>query len=573
MIGYIVGNYKITEKIGEGGMGEVYKGIDLMLERPVAIKVLRSELSRRSALVERFRAEAITLAKLNHPNIATLYSFTRQGDDLFMVMEYVQGYTFEQLIRQTGAIPVARAIELFAMALEGMAHAHRLGIIHRDVKPANLMLTHAGLVKVMDFGIARAMGSSRFTRSGNLIGTIEYMSPEQVRGEETDIRSDIYSLGILLYEMLTGRVPFQSNSEYELMRKQIDDAPIPPRTFAKQIPLALEQAIMRALAKRPEARFQTADEFRLTLLAGVKSASANVEEGKRSSSKVAGIQKAKNPKEKITTLVDGSKPPAPVIKETRLPDASEGVRETRLADEANRLKETRVASDNGSQGITGKTNHPMYWQSPVSPQLNTPLNVPLAVGVETNQKRSFRFSGLIKKWQPFNQQINKKYFVGAGLFTLLLIISFWFIPPLLLQSDSETVRQKGNANSSSAGRSREEKSAVTPTISEAGNGSVEAPKEEQTEKPIAIVDEAPAGKSETSKPATKRRERTVKPQPETKQEPNKTATKKDSNDDNDDKNDKKDEDKKAKKDKKKDGGVWGTFKKLNPFKKKKDNDD
>jgi eukaryotic-like serine/threonine-protein kinase len=278
MIGNVVGSYKVTEKIGEGGMGAVFKGIDLMLEREVAIKMLRPELASQPQVVERFRSEAVTLAKLNHPNIATLFSFLRQGEDFFMVMEFVRGETLDSLIRRSGAMPCDRAIALLNQALDGIDHAHRMGIIHRDIKPANMMLTETGTLKVMDFGIARVLGTSRMTKQGNIVGTIEYMSPEQVRGLETDARSDIYSLGILLYEMLTGRVPFSSDSEYDLMRMQIENAPEPPRVFSAQIPQAVEQAIMRSLAKRPDARFQGAAEFRnaLSSVIGAPSPSAGV---------------------------------------------------------------------------------------------------------------------------------------------------------------------------------------------------------------------------------------------------------------------------------------------------------
>jgi serine/threonine-protein kinase len=266
MIGSVVGNYRIIDKIGEGGMGAVFKGVDLMLEREVAIKMLRPELARQPQVVERFRTEAVTLAKLNHSNVATLHSFFRQGEDFFMVMEFVRGQTLDDVIRAQGAMKCDRAIELFCMALEGIDHAHKMGIVHRDIKPANMMLTDTGSIKVMDFGIARVLGSDRLTKAGHLIGTVEYMSPEQVRGEETDARSDIYSLGILLYEMLTGRVPFNSSSEYELMRCQIEVAPTPPRVHAPHIPLSVEQAIMRSLAKKRDARFQSASAFRLMLM-------------------------------------------------------------------------------------------------------------------------------------------------------------------------------------------------------------------------------------------------------------------------------------------------------------------
>ncbi|MEN3334932.1 MAG: eukaryotic-like serine/threonine-protein kinase [Blastocatellia bacterium] len=269
MIGKVIGNYKIVEKIGEGGMGAVYRGLDTMLEREVAIKMLKPELASQPEVLERFRTEAMTLAKLNHPNIATLYSFLRDGEDYFMVMEFVRGQTLDELVRRFGAMMIERAVPLFCQALDGIDHAHRMGIIHRDIKPANMMLTDSGSIKVMDFGIARVLGSARMTRQGNVVGTIEYMSPEAVRSLEVDARSDVYSLGILLYEMLTGRVPFDSTSEFEMMKMQVEQAPAPPRTFTANIPIEIEQAIMRALAKKPQARFQTAGEFRAMLLSAL----------------------------------------------------------------------------------------------------------------------------------------------------------------------------------------------------------------------------------------------------------------------------------------------------------------
>jgi serine/threonine protein kinase len=299
MIGHVIGNYKIEQKLGEGGMGTVYRGVDMMIEREVAIKALRAELASQPQVVERFRSEAVTLAKLNHPNVATLYSFFRHGDDFFMVMEFVRGVSLDQVIQQRGAIPCAQALPLFCQVLDGIDHAHDFGIIHRDIKPANMMLTQKGTLKVLDFGIARILGTSRMTRAGHLIGTIEYMSPEQVRGQETDARSDIYSLGMLLYELLTGRVPFDSQNEFELMKAQTETMPTPPRQLNPDIPPVVEQAIMRAIAKEPNERFQTAGDFRAVLLSAGFNAAVPLDPllpgGPRSTTQPLGTSPHSNP--------------------------------------------------------------------------------------------------------------------------------------------------------------------------------------------------------------------------------------------------------------------------------------
>ncbi len=266
MIGKIVGTYKIVSELGEGGVGTVYRGVDTMLDREVAIKVLRPELVSNNAVVERFRSEAVTLAKLNHPNIATLFSLFRQGDELFMILEFVRGETVEDILQRRGAIPVDEAIPFFCQALNGLNYAHKLNIIHRDIKPSNMILTNDNVLKILDFGIARLLGSSRMTKVGNIIGTLEYMSPEQVRGEETDARSDIYGLGIMLYEILTGRLPFVSDNEFVLMKAHTEEIAVSPRSLNPNIPSEIEAVIVKAIAKNPSERFQNANEFLQTLL-------------------------------------------------------------------------------------------------------------------------------------------------------------------------------------------------------------------------------------------------------------------------------------------------------------------
>ena len=266
MIGQLVGNYKIEAKLGEGGMGAVYKGVDTMLDREVAIKALRPELASQTSVVERFRSEAVTLAKLNHPNVATLYTMFRQGDELYMVLEFVRGETLDNILQRRGALPSEEAIPVFCQVLDGINHAHELGIVHRDIKPANMMLTENGTLKVLDFGIARLLGSARMTRAGNIIGTLEYMAPEQVKGQETDARSDIYALGMMLYEVLTGKLPFDTENEFELMKLQTEEMPAPPRSINPAIPESVEEAILRAIQKDPNARYQTAGEMRDILL-------------------------------------------------------------------------------------------------------------------------------------------------------------------------------------------------------------------------------------------------------------------------------------------------------------------
>ena len=265
MVGRTVGKYRIVSRLGRGGMGTVYKAVDETLDREVAIKSLNPELAD-NELLKRFRAEAVMLAKLNHPNIATLFELTQHDGQLLMVMEFVGGETLEALSQHTGALTPDRARELCLQVLDALAFAHRAGVVHRDLKPANLMLTESGLVKIMDFGLARMAGTEHLTIDGFMVGTPAYMAPEQVLAGEIDGRADLYAMGVVLFRLLTAQLPFKADSGISMAHKQVHDAPTPVRQFRTELEPAYENIIGRALAKSPADRFQTADEFKSALL-------------------------------------------------------------------------------------------------------------------------------------------------------------------------------------------------------------------------------------------------------------------------------------------------------------------
>jgi serine/threonine-protein kinase len=261
-----IGQFEVQELLGEGGIGQVYAARDTVLDRMVAIKSLRAELLSDKSFVARFRGEAKNLALLSHPNITTLYTLLEEGGSLYMVMEMVRGQTLEAILEQRGApFTTQEALAIVAQAADGLSYAHEMGIVHRDIKPANLILTGSGLLKIMDFGIARAQGTQRMTRDGSIVGTLAYMSPEQCRGQEVDGRTDQYSLGIVLYEMLTGKVPFEATTDYELMQAHINSPPEWPSRRVPGIAPHAEKALMKALSKKAHDRFPTPTAFKEAL--------------------------------------------------------------------------------------------------------------------------------------------------------------------------------------------------------------------------------------------------------------------------------------------------------------------
>ena len=255
------GRYEITELIGVGGMADVYKAQDVMENRPVAVKILKPEFSRDEEFLRRFRNESKAIAVLSHPNIVKIFDVGFTDEIQFIVMEYIDGITLKEFIEQQGVLKWKDALHFITQILRALQHAHDKGIVHRDIKPQNIMLFTDGTIKVMDFGIARFSRIDGKTLSDKTIGSVHYISPEQAQGEMTDERSDIYSVGIMLYEMLTGRKPFDGDNAVNVALKHMQENAVPPREIMPSIPEALEEIVIHAMEKQPAQRYQSAAEM------------------------------------------------------------------------------------------------------------------------------------------------------------------------------------------------------------------------------------------------------------------------------------------------------------------------
>ena len=258
--------YEIIRSIGEGGMANVYLARDIILERNVAIKILRGDLAGDEKFVRRFQREALSASSLSHPNIVEMYDVGEDNGTYYIVMEYVEGMTLKQLIKKRGSLSLSEAIDIMLQITDGIKEAHDSYIIHRDLKPQNILIKENGEVKITDFGIAMALNSTQLTQTNSVMGSVHYLPPEQASGKGATIKSDIYSMGILFYELLTGKLPFKGDNAVEIALKHMKNDIPSVREINDSIPQSVENIILKATAKNPKNRYESAAEMHDDLL-------------------------------------------------------------------------------------------------------------------------------------------------------------------------------------------------------------------------------------------------------------------------------------------------------------------
>lgn len=261
LVGKAWGRFQIIEERGRGGMAVVYKAYDGVLQRTVALKVLLPVLASNTEFTQRFHREAITAANLRHPNIVVIYDVGSHRSYQYIVMEYLEGPTLQQEIQRTGALPLPKIMTIVGQLTDALDYAHQQGLVHRDIKPANVIISAHDQVTLTDFGLVKAATSAKITGEGAAVGTLKYMSPEQAVGRELDYHSDIYSLGVVVYEMLTGESPFSGRTPYQTLHELIYEPPPPPSKVNRAVTVRMERAVLKALAKEPDQRYSSAGEF------------------------------------------------------------------------------------------------------------------------------------------------------------------------------------------------------------------------------------------------------------------------------------------------------------------------
>jgi serine/threonine-protein kinase len=318
-IGSTVGDYQIIGMLGAGGMGKVYKVRNVISDRIEAMKVLLPDLAGDTELADRFMREIKVQASLEHPHIAALHTALRIDNQLLMLMEFVEGVTLEHKLKD-GPLPLADGVEYISQVLSALDYAHQRGVVHRDIKPANMMLTPAGVIKLMDFGIAKAATDRRLTMTGTTMGSLYYMSPEQIQGAaDLDARADLYSVGVSLYELVTGKRPFDGDSQFAIMSAHLEKTPVPPISLDPAMPQPLNDAILMSVAKDRSQRFQTAAAFRAALgnVAGVLKPAAVAAAAANASPRAAAAATVVAAPSKMPPGLAPAPPPAPKPKSGR----------------------------------------------------------------------------------------------------------------------------------------------------------------------------------------------------------------------------------------------------------------